>query len=153
MATMSGLGNDHNDETVENLIPDLVEWLARKGRSYLRSRLKPSRFYWRALTRRPDSLDPGLDQFLYRWDRRARLIPILPFNDPLRLRVLSVSVVWPLCFAEECPSFLQVQSVVAVPAAADPHARRPRRSACSLAAPRGLSHGTPVALGRTTIRM
>ena len=34
MAMMSGFGNDHNDETVENLILDLVEWLARKGRSY-----------------------------------------------------------------------------------------------------------------------
>jgi hypothetical protein len=34
MAMMSGLGNDRNDETVENLILDLVEWLARKGRSY-----------------------------------------------------------------------------------------------------------------------
>jgi hypothetical protein len=31
---MAGFGNDHDRDTVENLILDLVEWVGRKGRSY-----------------------------------------------------------------------------------------------------------------------
>jgi D-3-phosphoglycerate dehydrogenase len=31
---MSGLANDRSDDTVQNLILDLVEWVGRNGRSY-----------------------------------------------------------------------------------------------------------------------